>query len=75
MFLQNSQQKLKADKVTTLEAMRQPTLWFTLFEHLLQFSVKNVLQKYCLHRTAVKIRVEHAREEEKSVQIYHYKGF
>lgn len=25
---------------------------------------------YCLHRTAVKIRVEHAREEEKSVQIY-----
>lgn len=50
-----SHQKLKADKVTTLEATRQPTLWFTLFEHLLQFSVKNVLQKYCLHRTAVKI--------------------
>lgn len=62
-----SHQKLKAPKVTTLEAMRQPALWFTLFEHLLQFSVKNVLQKYCteiyctdiykkcLHRTAVKI--------------------
>lgn len=50
-----SHQKLKVHKVTTLEAMIQPALWFTLFEHLLQFSVKNVLQKYCLHRTAVKI--------------------
>lgn len=50
-----SHQKLKAEKVTTLEAVRQPALQFTLFEHLLQFSVKNVLQKYCLHRTAVKI--------------------
>lgn len=62
-----SHKKLKADKVNNLEAVRQPTLWFTLFEHLLQFSVKKCFTKihYCLHRTAVKIRAEHAREEEK----------
>lgn len=43
-----SLEKLKADKVNNLEAIRQPTLWITLFEHLLQFSVKKCFTKNTL---------------------------